>query len=241
MKTMPCEHRHMTLLAALTACVFSVPAFPALGAPISSADFDALAAKCAASVPVATLAAVARTESGVNPWVLHDNTTGASIRPDSLYEAQADAGQLLGRGDSVDIGLMQINSANLPALGISATDALDPCVSLAGGAAVLRAAYGGGGTDAQQQVALLLALSRYNTGTPFKGIMNGYARAVEQNTVPDASLSSPSALSTATNVSSAPAVDPNAPPAWNLWATAAYARSHGSSWLVTSNSDPGQH
>jgi type IV secretion system protein VirB1 len=141
----------------------------------------------------------------------------------------------------VDIGLMQINSANLPALGISATDALDPCVSLAGGAAVLRAAYGGGDTDAQQQVALLLALSRYNTGTPFKGIMNGYARAVEQNTVPDASLSSPSALSTATNVSSAPAVDPNAPPAWNLWATAAYARSHGSSWLVTSNSDPGQH
>jgi type IV secretion system protein VirB1 len=238
---MPCEHRHIALLAAFTACAFGIPAFPALAAPISSADFDALAAKCAASVPVATLAAVARTESGVDPWVLHDNSTGSSIRANSLADAQIDARQLVGRGDSVDIGLMQINSANLPALGISATDALDPCVSLAGGAAVLQAAYGGGETDAQQQVALLLALSRYNTGTPFKGIMNGYARAVEQNALPDAALSSPSAPSTAANISSAPAIDPNAPPAWNLWASAAYARLHGASWLVTSNSDPGQH
>jgi type IV secretion system protein VirB1 len=238
---MPCEHRHIALLAAFTAWAFGIPAFPALAAPISSADFDALAAKCAASVPVATLAAVARTESGADPWALHDNSTGASIRPGSLADAQIDAGQLVGRGDSVDIGLMQINSANLPALGISATAALDPCVSLAGGAAVLQAAYGGGDTDAQQQVALLLALSRYNTGTPFKGIMNGYARAVEQNAVPDAGLSSRSSVSTAANISPAPAADPNAPPAWNLWASAAYARSHGSSWLVTSNSDPGQH
>jgi type IV secretion system protein VirB1 len=241
MKTMPCEHRQMTFLAALTVCVFYVPAFPASAAPISSGDFDALAAKCAASVPVATLAAVARTESGVDPWVLHDNTTGASIRPNSLADAQIDAGQLTGRGDSVDIGLMQINSANLPALGISATAALDPCISLAGGAALLRAAYGGGNTDAQQQVALLLALSRYNTGTPFKGIMNGYARTVEQNGLPDAALSPPSSDSTAANLSTAPTIDPNAPPGWNLWASAAYARSHGASWLVTSNSDPGQH
>jgi type IV secretion system protein VirB1 len=238
---MPYEHRQIALLAAFTACAFGIPAFPALAAPISSADFGALAAKCAASVPVATLAAVARTESGVDPWVLHDNSTGSSIRANSLADAQIDARQLVGRGDSVDIGLMQINSANLPALGISATDALDPCVSLAGGAAVLQAAYGGGDTGAQQQVALLLALSRYNTGTPFKGIMNGYARAVEQNALPDAALSSPSALSTAANISPAPDIDPNAPPAWNLWASAAYARLHGASWLVTSNSDPGQH
>ena len=213
---MPCEHRHIALLAALTACAFGIPAFPALAAPMSSADFDALAAKCAPSVPVATLAAVARTESGVDPWVLHDNTTGASIRPSSLNDAQIEVGQLVDRGDSVDIGLMQINSANLPALVISATDALDPCVSLAGGASVLRAAYGGGDTNAEQQVALLLAPSRYNTGTPFKGIMNGYARAVEQNALPDAGLSSPSSLSPAANIAAAATIDPNAPPAWNL-------------------------
>jgi len=238
---MPCKYPHIALLAAWTISAFYLPASQAFAAPMSSADFNTLAAKCAASVPAAILAAVARTESGLDPWALHDNSTGASIRPDSLRDAQIDAGQLVGRGDSVDIGLMQINSANLPALGISATGALDPCVSLAGGAAVLGAAYGDGDTTAQQQVALLLALSRYNTGTPFKGIMNGYARTVEQNTVPDADLSSQSSISTAANISAAYAIDPNAPPAWNLWATAAYARSHGAPWLVTSNSNTAQH
>jgi type IV secretion system protein VirB1 len=221
--------------------IFYLPESQAFAAPMSSADFNTLAAKCAASVPVGILAAVARTESGLDPLVLHDNSTGASIRPDSLSAAQIDARQLVGRGDSVDIGLMQINSANLPALGISAANALDPCVSLAGGAAVLGAAYGGGDSTAQQQVALLLALSRYNTGTPFKGIMNGYARTVEQNAVPDDGLSPQSSISTKVNMSAAYAIDPNAPPAWNLWASAAYARSHGAPWLVTSNSNTAQH
>jgi type IV secretion system protein VirB1 len=231
MKAVSCEHRKIALLAALTACAFSVPACPASAAPMSSDDFDQVAARCAASVPVGTLAAVARTESGGDPWVLHDNTTGASIRPNSLGAAQLDAKQLLLQGHSVDIGLMQINSANLSALGISATDALDPCASLSGGAAVLRAAYGDGNTSSDQSVALLLALSRYNTGTPFKGIMNGYARTVEQNAV----LGSPADAITP----AAQTVDPNAPPPWNLWASAAYARSHGASWLVNSNADPG--
>jgi len=241
MKTMPCEHRQFSLFAALTICAFSVRASSALAAPMSSAEFDALAVKCAPSVPVTTLAGVARTESGLDSWALHDNNTGASIRPGSLDQAQIDAGQLLGRGDSVDIGLMQINSANLPALGISPAGALDPCVSLAGGASVLQAAYGGGDTDARQKVALLLALSRYNTGTPFKGIMNGYARTVEQNAMPGAVSASLTQRSNAENISEPAAIDANAPPAWNLWASAAYARLHGASWLVNSNSDPGQH
>jgi type IV secretion system protein VirB1 len=235
MKTMLCEHRQFTFFAALTACAFSVPAFPAFAAPMSTADFNTLAARCAALAPVGILEAVARTESGLDPWVLHDNTTGASIRPNALNEAQMDAKQLVSHGDSVDIGLMQINSANLPALGISATNALDPCVSLTGGAAVLKAAYGSGNSSSDQKVSLLLALSRYNTGTPFKGIMNGYARAVEQNAALASFSSSPTIIPTSQ------AVDPNAPPAWDLWASAAYARLHGASWLVTSNADPGQH
>jgi type IV secretion system protein VirB1 len=233
MKTMPCEHRQIALLAALTACAFSASVRPASAAPLSSGNFKTLVARCASSVPAATLAAVARTESGNDPLALHDNTTDTSIRPNTLNEAQFEATQLLDRGDSVDIGLMQINSANLSALGITAADALDPCTSLTGGAAVLRAAYGGNNPDADQQVALLLALSRYNTGTPFKGIMNGYARTVVLNATLG-SLSSPAA-----NAANAQALDPNAPPAWNVWASAAYARSHDASWLVTSNADPG--
>lgn len=235
MTTMLREHRKIALLAALTACAFGNQVHQASAAALSSGNFKTLATRCAPSVSVNTLAAVAHTESGNDPWALRDNTTGTSIRPDTLDEAQLDASQLLARGDSVDIGLMQINSGNLSALRMTATDALDPCASLTGGAAVLRAAYGSKNADTDQNVSLLLALSRYNTGTPFKGIMNGYARTVVENTETNLS-SSPTA-----DASSLRTLDPNAPPTWNVWASAAYARSHDASWLVTSNADPGQH
>ena len=234
MTTMPCEHRQLSLLAALTACTISAQVVPASAKPLPYGNFKTLAARCAPSVAVATLAAVARSESGLNPLALHDNTTNASIRPSTLGEAQLDVSQLLGDGDSVDIGLMQINSANLPALRMNASDALNPCVSLTGGAAVLKAAYGDENGGSDQNVALLLALSQYNTGTPFKGIMNGYARTVLLSAKPGSS-SAP-----AVSGSRVQALDPNAPPTWNVWASAAYARSHDASWLVTSNADPGK-
>lgn len=84
MTTMPCDQRYFILLAVVAACAVCVTPAPVWAASMSSTDFTALAARCAPSVPVETLAAVARTESGVDPWALHDNTTGASIRPDSL-------------------------------------------------------------------------------------------------------------------------------------------------------------
>lgn len=198
-------------------------------APLSTADFEALAARCAPAVPVATLEAVAKTESGLDPWVLHDNTMKVSEAPPSLQAALSDARQWIGRGDSVDLGLMQINSANLSGLGMTVRSALDPCASLAGGAAVLQAAYGGGQSSAEQQAALLMALSRYNTGSPFKGILNGYARQVIANAnggtaAPPASPTSPAQAIAQT--------DPNAPPSWDVWAVAAYAQSHGAPWLI---------
>ena len=84
--------------------------------PLSSVAFSELAARCAPSVPQGILGAVARTESHLDPWALHDNTTGISEQPGNLQVALADAGAWIGRGESVDLGLMQINSANLSAL-----------------------------------------------------------------------------------------------------------------------------
>jgi type IV secretion system protein VirB1 len=197
-------------------------------APLSHSDFLALAARCAPAVPVATLEAVARTESHLDPWVLHDNTTGRTEGAGSLGLAAVEAARWIAHGDSVDIGLMQISAANLRGLGMTVASALDPCASLAGGAAVLHAAYGGGNTEADQQAALLMALSRYNTGTPFKGIMNGYARTVLENAGKGRGASlvqflprQPSSFA-----------DPNAPPSWNVSETGAYAQIHGASWLV---------
>ena len=114
---------------------------------------------------------------------------------------------------------------------MTARAALDPCVSLAGGAAVLQAAYGGGKTTSDQQAALLIALSRYNTGSPFQGIMNGYARRVMAN---DAAQSLPAAGGS----DDVAQTDPTAPPPWNIWATASYAHTHGAPWLVSLGPSP---
>jgi type IV secretion system protein VirB1 len=137
----------------------------------------------------------------------------------------------LGRGDSVDIGLMQVNSGNLSALGMTARSALDPCVSMAGGAAVLRAAYGGGSTSADQQVAMLIALSRYNTGSPLRGIVNGYARTVMARA--GSEIPPPVVGSQKPSRALDALAEPDAPPAWNVGAVAAYAQSHGAPWLVS--------
>jgi type IV secretion system protein VirB1 len=200
---------------------------PAQGAPASSASaatFSALAARCAPSVPEWVLSAVARTESNFHPWRLHDNTARVSSDPPSLQAAEAEAAAWLAAGHSVDMGLMQINSGNLPALGMNVNEALDPCASLAAGAAVLRAAYGGGPVQAEQQTALLMALSIYNTGSSLKGIMNGYARRVMQN----ASVS-PASVSLS---QTPPDTAPDMPPAWNVSATGDYTQTHGAPWLV---------
>jgi type IV secretion system protein VirB1 len=231
MVTMPFGARCAVFLAAGTAWAVFVSG-AARATPLSPADFTALAARCAPAVSSQTLGAVARTESAFDPWALHDNTTGLSESPVSGQSALADGVAWVARGDSVDIGMMQINSANLPALHMTVASALDPCISLAGGAQVLQAAFGPVDTSSDEQVALLLALSRYNTGSPLKGIMNGYARKVMANV----GRSSLSVASVAMNA--VPAADPNAPPSWDVSATGTYAQSHGAPWLIPLAPDP---
>ena len=209
------------------------PAQASSASAIPAAAFSALAFRCAPDVPEWVLGAVARTESDFHPWRLHDNTARVSEDPASLRAAETEAAAWLAVGHSVDLGLMQINSGNLPALGMTVNEALDPCASLAAGAAVLRAAYGGGPVKAGQQAALLMALSIYNTGSPLKGIMNGYARRVMRNVsaVPAA----------APLVQAASANAPDMPPAWNVSATGDYTQAHGAPWLVPLGLDMAGH
>lgn len=221
-------------IIAVIAMFCTIPAIAAAAA-LSPSDFIAIAARCAPTVPAVLLEAVARTESGLNSLALHDNTTGRQEENASPDAAVSEVGERIGHGDSVDIGLMQINSANLPALGMTVAAALDPCASLAGGAAVLQAGYGGGNTTAEQQASLLTALSRYNTGTPFQGIMSGYARTVLENAGKGAE-----ALPIPLSPAQTPIfVDPNAPPSWNVSAAGAYVQRHGASWIIDLAPSPG--
>ncbi len=78
---------------------------------------------------------VARTH-GVDPWLLY----GIAIVESGLDPAALNLGHL-GRTGSYDIGLMQINSRNLPALtklGVAPEQLWDPCTSIQVGARILR-------------------------------------------------------------------------------------------------------
>ncbi len=133
--------------------------------------FTQLSASCASGDAVQTLAAVAETESSFDTLVINDNTNGSAYHPASEDAARRLAYTLIvERGHSVDLGLMQINSANLPRIGLSINDAFDACHSIAAGARVLKDGY---------QQALRVAFSRYNTGSPVRGFANGYVHRVE--------------------------------------------------------------
>jgi len=143
-------------------------------------DFAALEENCAPSVHPATMAAIARGESGFNPWAIGINGRVRITRqPLTKSEAVDTAKQLLQMSLSIDLGLAQINSANLERLGLSIEQAFEPCANLRAAETVLRWCYDpaakrlGGG-----QQALQAALSCYNTGGYAPGLANGYVQGI---------------------------------------------------------------
>jgi hypothetical protein len=121
---------------------------------------------CAPTVCWVTIKAVVAVESGGRPWVLHDNTTGISYRAGSRAQAASWARWLIARGHSLDVGLGQINSANLRRFGISPAAALDSCTNLRLAGRILSADYGAAMARWQPgQWALLHAISAYHHGS----------------------------------------------------------------------------
>lgn len=126
---------------------------------------------CAPAVDPVTMAAVVKQESAGQPWMLANNTTKKSMSFASKPAAVAAAMAAIARGDSVDMGLVQINSNNLPALGLSVEQVFDPCTNLAAGASILMTGY-------QRTGSLSGALSMYNTGRSDSILGAAYAQKV---------------------------------------------------------------
>jgi len=131
---------------------------------------------CAVNVSPVTLEAIVRVESKGNPLALFVNRyAGRQPRPGTVAEAAGTAESFIAQGYSVDLGLLQINSRNLARLGYTIEQALDPCMNIRGGAAILTANYADAARDrGEGQEALKAALSAYNTGSFFRGFANGY-------------------------------------------------------------------
>ena len=136
-----------------------------------------LAQACAPFVAPATMLEVVRVESRGFALALNVNGLPAGLqpRPRSLAEAVQAATYYVAQGRNVDIGLMQINSRNLPSLGYSLMQAFDPCSNLRGGAVILTANYmAAARVYGTGLLALQVALSMYNTGNQMRGFANGY-------------------------------------------------------------------
>lgn len=131
---------------------------------------------CALNVHPVTLEAVIRVESHGNPLALNVNRlAGPQPRPATVAEAVQMAESYIARGYNVDIGLMQVNSRNLAALGYTVEQVLDPCISIQAGGKILTADYAEAARRlGEGQAALQAALSAYNTGTFWRGFANGY-------------------------------------------------------------------
>jgi len=131
---------------------------------------------CAPNVAPATLEAVISAESGGNPFAVHVN--GLQEQPPSPRDAKQAARiaeQYIACGYSVDLGLMQVNSRNLAVLGVTIGQVLDPCTNIRSGATILTADYvEAARTRGEGQLALEAALSAYNTGDFYRGLVNGY-------------------------------------------------------------------
>ena len=176
--------RTPSLFALLAHCAaFLVPALiiPAYAqTPLALPVAAHLAAERAPLVNTGTLLAFAYRESRLHPFAVHDNATGQSLFLASAMGAVDLARARLALGHSLDLGIMQVNSANLTRTGLTVTTAFDAGESMRAGAMILTAAYrqclhGNASPDgAGQQAALRCAASVYNTGREQAGILNGY-------------------------------------------------------------------
>lgn len=181
----------------------------------------ALVAQCSPSVAPETMLSVVQVESGFDPLVIGVNgSSRTTLSPTSVSDAVAKASSLIASGRNIDLGLAQINSRNLGWLGLSVADAFDPCRNLEAAARVLEKGYSA--EDAARlgvQPALRAALSRYNSGSPTRGVENGYVARVTGAAA--AVVPSIQVASTARPGRSTPATDTNAsdhsPPSWDVF------------------------
>lgn len=191
--------------------------------PLDATTFLALAQSCAPNVAPATLLAIVRTESGLDPLAIGVNgRPAASVHARSRAEAIGAAQRLATAGRNIDLGLGQINIRNLSWLGLSIEDAFDPCRNLEAASRVLALGYRRGVAEAGPgQRALRIAFSLYNTGHPTRGFANGYVARV-------------------TGVSgtlAAAVAAPSPPPDWDSFATAQVAWSKAT-FVITVGAKP---
>jgi len=201
-----------------------------------------LASQCAPTVAPETVLAIVRTESHGNPFALGVNGAHQTARQTNAADAAATARRYVAAGYSVDLGLGQINSRNMRALGLTWETVFDPCTNIAALGQLLTQNYNAIKDGRDPQSALRVAFSLYNSGSTSRGFRNGYVAKVVSNAgvadalTADAGATPVSETSTHGDAREIIATEntapqtlisrsrPAPPPAWNVFERAAYDR-----------------
>lgn len=169
------------------------------------ADIPALVQQCAPGVGPVTMQAIIKTESAGHVFALADagpahlpwsqrKSMVRSFYPATVDDAEKTVNALVAKGHIVAIGLTQVNVKNLPSLGYTVRQVLDPCTNIAAGAKILSNFYASAlkrlGTGDKQQ-ALLAAISAYWSGDFQRGFTGGYVQQVVKNAGLDVKLKIP--------------------------------------------------
>jgi hypothetical protein len=100
----------------------------------------ALSQQCAPGIALEAIVPQIHVESHFNELAIGVNN-GPKVHARSLAEAVTLATRYIQAGFSVDLGLAQINSKNLPRLGLTVEQAFDACTSLRAAETVLTESY----------------------------------------------------------------------------------------------------
>ena len=159
-------------------------ASPFCSMAVKADSIDTLIAQCASQTPSHVAHAIIKTESSYNPFAIGVNKNGKSVggykKPKSYNEAVVLAKQLISSGNNIDLGLAQINSANLPKLKLTVESVLNPCTNLSAMQYILSGCFQSAGNNGYGD-KIQRAFSCYNTGNHKKGFYNGYVNKVTSN------------------------------------------------------------
>jgi type IV secretion system protein VirB1 len=152
-------------------------------------DVARLQSTCLPAAPLSTLRGVIEAESSGNPnamqidfpkallkrWNLPEGTLQLKRQPKDQRQALDWLAYFRSYDIFVDLGLMQVSTAEAKRRGISPESLLEPCTNLRVGWQILEEDYLiEKKTFGPGQEALQHAISRYNTGDTRQGIVNGY-------------------------------------------------------------------
>ncbi len=164
-------------------------------------DID-LYSQCIYQVHPTTIEQVIKNESNFRPLAINVNALPNQpppriTQPKTKQEAISLANYYVSLGHSVDLGLMQINTNNLARFGVSVADMFTPCTNIQVGSRILYQGYQRAlKINPNPSVALQIALSYYNTGSPHRGFKNGYVNKYVPKGVSNDILNASSAIST---------------------------------------------